>query len=131
MTRANEFLLTIAFFEVAPVCRGGLCQRHYVVHVWRLLCCIYTVAIYVYFTVRVTEWRIRFRREMNMADEVAATRAVDLNYETVKYFNAEDVEAERYDQAMANYEAMAVRSHTSLSAVNIGHQNGDDDDGWF
>ena len=75
-----------------------------------------TVAAYVYFTIRVTEWRIRFRREMNTADEAAATRAVDslLNYETVKYFNAEDEEAARYDSAMADYEVMAVRSHTSL-----------------
>ena len=60
-----------------------------------------TVMAYVLFTVRVTEWRIRFRREMNKADESAATRAVDslLNFETVKYFNAEDVEA-TYDEAM-------------------------------
>jgi ABC-type transport system involved in Fe-S cluster assembly fused permease/ATPase subunit len=81
-----------------------------------------TVLAYVYFTIRVTEWRIRFRREMNSADEVAASRAVDslLNYETVKYFNAEEVEASRYDAAMERYETMAVRSRTSLSVVNIG-----------
>ena len=59
---------------------------------------------------------------MNTADEAAATRAVDsfLNYETVKYFNAEAVEAQRYDEAMKNYEQMAVKSTTSLSVVNIG-----------
>ena len=120
-----EFLLTIAFFEVLPlfvevVFVSGI--------MWYMFGGFYaavtfsTVVIYVYFTLRITEWRIRFRREMNAADEVAATQAVDslLNYETVKYFNAEDLEVERYDKAMANYEAMAVRSHTSLSAVNIG-----------
>jgi ABC-type transport system involved in Fe-S cluster assembly fused permease/ATPase subunit len=80
------------------------------------------VAAYAYFTIRVTEWRIKFRREMNEADEEAATRAVDslLNYETVKYFNAEGSETERYDEALKKYETMAVRSRTSLSVVNIG-----------
>jgi ATP-binding cassette subfamily B protein len=59
---------------------------------------------------------------MNTADEAAATRAVDsfLNYETVKYFNAEETEANRYDEAMKTYETMAVKSTTSLSVVNIG-----------
>ncbi|MDB3895856.1 ABC transporter ATP-binding protein/permease [Alphaproteobacteria bacterium] len=120
-----EFLLTIAFFEVLPL----FVEVAFVSMImWHLFGGFYagvtflTVAAYVYFTIRVTEWRIRFRREMNTADEAAATRAVDslLNYETVKYFNAEDVEAARYDSAMADYEVMAVRSRTSLSVVNIG-----------
>jgi ATP-binding cassette subfamily B protein len=120
-----EFLLTIAFFEVLPL----FVEVAFVsIIMWHLFGGFYagvtflTVAAYVYFTIRVTEWRITFRREMNTADEAAATRAVDslLNYETVKYFNAEDVEAARYDAAMADYEVMAVRSRTSLSVVNIG-----------
>ena len=120
-----EFLLTIAFFEVLPL----FVEVAFVsIIMWHLFGGFYagvtflTVATYVYFTIRVTEWRIRFRREMNTADEAAATRAVDsfLNYETVKYFNAEDVESARYDAAMADYEVMAVRSRTSLSVVNIG-----------
>ena len=120
-----EFLLTIAFFEVLPL----FVEVAFVsIIMWHLFGGFYagvtflTVMAYVYFTIRVTEWRIRFRREMNTADEAAATRAVDslLNYETVKYFNAEDVEAARYDAAMADYEVMAVRSRTSLSVVNIG-----------
>ena len=120
-----EFLLTIAFFEVLPLFVEVVFVS---IIMWHLFGGFYagvtflTVAAYVYFTIRVTEWRIRFRSEMNTADEAAATRAVDslLNYETVKYFNAEDVEAARYDSAMADYEVMAVRSHTSLSVVNIG-----------
>lgn len=120
-----EFLLTIAFFEVLPL----FVEVAFVsIIMWHLFGGFYagvtflTVAAYVYFTIRVTEWRIRFRREMNTADEAAASRAVDslLNYETVKYFNAEDAEAARYDSAMADYEVMAVRSRTSLSVVNIG-----------
>ena len=120
-----QFLLTIAFFEVLPlfvevIFVSGI--MWYMFGGFYAAVTFFTVVVYIFFTVRVTEWRIRFRREMNTADEAAATRAVDslLNYETVKYFNAEDVEAERYDQAMMHYEAMAVRSYTSLSAVNIG-----------
>ena len=120
-----EFMLTIAFFEVLPLFVEVIFVS---IILWSLFGGAYaavtfiTVLTYIYFTIRVTEWRIRFRRAMNMADEEAATRAVDsfLNYETVKYFNAEEVEAQRYDEAMKTYENMAVRSTTSLSVVNIG-----------
>ena len=120
-----EFLLTIAFFQSVSTVHRVLfvsCIMWYMFGGFYAAVTFTTVVIYVYFTVRVTEWRIKFRREMNTADEAAATRAVNslLNYETVKYFNAEEVEAERYDQAMEKYEAMAIRSFTSLSVVNIG-----------
>ena len=120
-----EFLLTIVFFEVLPLFVEVILVS---VIMWAMFGGFYaavtfvTVMAYCYFTIRVTEWRIKFRREMNDADEQAATRAVDslLNYETVKYFNAEAVETDRYDEAMKRYEIMAVRSRTSLSVVNIG-----------
>ena len=120
-----EFMLTIAFFEVLPLFVEVVFVS---IILWILFGGAYavvtfiTVLAYIYFTIRVTEWRIRFRRAMNTADEAAAARAVDsfLNYETVKYFNAEDVEAQRYDEAMKTYEKMAVKSTTSLSVVNIG-----------
>ena len=120
-----EFMLTIAFFEVLPLFVEVVFVS---IILWSLFGGAYaavtfiTVLAYIYFTIRVTEWRIRFRRAMNTADEEAATRAVDsfLNYETVKYFNAEELEAHRYDEAMKTYENMAVRSTTSLSVVNIG-----------
>ena len=120
-----EFMLTIAFFEVLPLFVEVVFVS---IILWSLFGGAYaavtfiTVLAYIYFTIRVTEWRIRFRRAMNTADEEAATRAVDsfLNYETVKYFNAEELEAQRYDEAMKTYENMAVRSTTSLSVVNIG-----------
>ena len=120
-----EFLLTIVFFEVLPLFVEVLLVS---IILWSMFGGFYaavtilTVASYAYFTIRVTEWRIKFRREMNEADEEAATRAVDslLNYETVKYFNAEGSETERYDEALKKYETMAVRSRTSLSVVNIG-----------
>ena len=120
-----EFILTIIFFEVLPLLVEVILVS---VILWGMFGFFYaavtfiTVMAYCYFTIRVTEWRTKFRREMNNADEKAASRAVDslLNYETVKYFTAEAVETNRYDEAMMRYEEMAVRSRTSLSVVNIG-----------
>lgn len=81
-----------------------------------------TIVGYIAYTLVVTEWRLKFRREMNDSDTTANTKAIDslINYETVKYFGNEDHEARRYDLALKRYENAAVRSITSLSAVNIG-----------
>jgi ATP-binding cassette subfamily B protein len=80
------------------------------------------LVLYIAFTVLVTEWRTHFRRTMNELDSKANTRAIDslLNYETVKYFGNEEWEARRYDESMQRWEQAAVRSQTSLSALNIG-----------
>jgi ATP-binding cassette subfamily B protein len=81
-----------------------------------------TIVLYFAFTFRVTEWRVKLRREMNDQDSDANQKAVDslLNFETVKYFGAEALEAARYDRAMARYEAAAVRTGQSLSLLNAG-----------
>jgi ABC-type transport system involved in Fe-S cluster assembly fused permease/ATPase subunit len=80
------------------------------------------LVLYIGFTVFVTEWRTHFRRTMNELDSRANTRAIDslLNYETVKYFGNEDWEARRYDESLQTWERAAVKSQTSLSALNIG-----------
>ena len=82
------------------------------------------LVFYVTFTVSVTEWRTQFRRKMNELDAVAHTRAVDslLNYETVKYFNNEDFEAQRYDQSLERLRRAALKSQTTLSLLNTGQQ---------
>ena len=81
-----------------------------------------TITIYVTFTFKLTEWRVKIRRQMNDQDTDANQKAIDslLNFETVKYFNAERREAARYDVAMAAYEGLAVRTGLSLAALNFG-----------
>jgi len=80
------------------------------------------LALYILFTITITEWRTHFRRQMNDLDSRANTRAIDslLNYETVKYFGNEEWEASRYDESMQRWERAAVLSQTSLSTLNIG-----------
>jgi ATP-binding cassette subfamily B protein len=82
------------------------------------------LAFYITFTVTVTEWRTKFRKEMNALDSSAHSRAIDslLNYETVKYFNNEDFEAKRYDENLNLYRRAAVKSQTTLSVLNTGQQ---------
>ena len=80
------------------------------------------LAVYISFTVFITEWRTQYRRTMNDLDSKANTRAIDslLNYETVKYFGNEEWEARRYDESLQRWERAAVLSQTSLSTLNIG-----------
>ena len=81
-----------------------------------------TVWLYTWFTVRASDWRISIRREMNSSDTDANTKAIDslLNFETVKYFNNESMEAERFDRSIARYESAATKTWTSLGWLNFG-----------
>jgi ATP-binding cassette, subfamily B, heavy metal transporter len=90
---------------------------------WRYVVVIaVTVALYTWYTWRATEWRIGIRRNMNESDSDANTKAIDslLNYETVKYFGAEERERARYDRSMARYERASVDAYTSLAMLNAG-----------
>ena len=80
------------------------------------------ILCYLWFTTTATNWRMAIRRSMNESDTDANTKAIDslLNYETVKYFGAEDREAQRYDKAMARYEKLSVNSYVSLAVLNSG-----------
>jgi ATP-binding cassette subfamily B protein len=90
---------------------------------WRYVVAIFiTVALYMWYTYLATEWRIGIRRKMNESDTDANTKAIDslLNYETVKYFSAEQRETARYDRSMARYEQASVDAYTSLAVLNAG-----------
>lgn len=90
---------------------------------WRYVAVILvTVAVYLVYTYYATEWRINIRRRMNDSDTDANIKAIDslLNFETVKYFSAEEREAERYDRAMARYEKASTSAYTSLAVLNAG-----------
>ncbi len=124
-TAGIEFLLSFMLFNVVPTLLEILLVCGIL---WRLYNWVFaavtlaTIVTYVAFTFLVTDWRIRFRREMNTRNSEANTKAVDslLNYETVKYFANEAHEAERYDRALRAYERAAVRSETTLAMLNIG-----------
>ena len=90
--------------------------------IWFALITLLAVAIYITFTVTVTQWRNRFIREANAADNLSNTRAIDslLNYETVKYFNNEEFEAKTYDSFLANWETARLKNRMSLLALNSG-----------
>ncbi|MGC6484135.1 MAG: ABCB family ABC transporter ATP-binding protein/permease [Candidatus Puniceispirillales bacterium] len=123
--KGMEFLLTFAVLEVVPLVIELILVATIMWSIfgfWYAAVTFVTVLVYAAYTLMLTEWRMKFRRRMNKTDEEAATRAVDslLNYETVKYFNAEDYEADRYSRALTRYENAAVRSRTSLSVVNVG-----------
>ncbi|WP_395058876.1 ABCB family ABC transporter ATP-binding protein/permease [Polaromonas sp.] len=92
--------------------------------IWFAGITIIALVFYITFTVTVTEWRTKFRKEMNELDSSAHSRAIDslLNYETVKYFNNEDFEARRYDENLLRYRRAAVKSQTTLSLLNTGQQ---------
>jgi ATP-binding cassette subfamily B protein len=90
---------------------------------WRyVITVLLMIVLYLWYTVQATNWRIKIRRTMNESDTEANTKAIDslLNYETVKYFGAEEREARRYDQSMAAYEQASIKAYVSLAVLNAG-----------
>jgi ABC-type transport system involved in Fe-S cluster assembly fused permease/ATPase subunit len=126
-TRALQSLVSYSLYTILPtlveltLAMVLLGSKFDMGFVWITLAAL---AAYVVFTITITEWRTHFRRRMNELDSKAHTRAVDalLNYETVKYFNNEGFEAERYDQGLDEYRKAQIKSQTSLSLLNTGQQ---------
>ena len=119
-----EFTLAFMLFSIIPTLIEILvvCVILWALYdFWFALVTFITIGSYIWFTLMITEWRLRFRREMNARDQEASTRAIDslLNFETVKYFGNETHEARRYDHALARYETAAVKNKTSLSLLNV------------
>jgi len=120
-----EFLLRFLLFSIGPLVLELLLTAavfSFYFDIRYLLVLAVTIGVYIVFTFKVTEWRVKLRRVMNEQDTDANQKAVDslLNYETVKYFGAEKREAARYDSAMAGYEAAALKTSYSLAGLNFG-----------
>ena len=123
--RGMDFLLSYMLFSAIPTVLeialvAGILWSYFD---WTFAAVtLVTVVLYVVFTFAITDWRVRFRREMNDRDSEANTRAIDslLNFETVKYFANEAHEASRFDGALQAYEKAAVKSQTTLAFLNVG-----------
>ncbi len=124
-TTAIDSLLSFSLFNVFPTILMLILSA---LVIWRrfdglyAIATVLTVGTYIAFTIKVSNWRIVIRRQMNDSDSSANTKAIDslLNHETVKYFTNEEHEAKRYDKALERYEKAAVKTVTSLSVLNIG-----------
>ncbi|MFS7987182.1 putative ABC-type Cd(2+) transporter [Helianthus anomalus] len=124
-SRAINFILSAMVFNVVPtileisLVSGILAYNFGAPFAWITSL---SVAAYVAFTLAVTQWRTKFRTDMNKADNDASTRAIDslINYETVKYFNNEQYEAEEYDKYLKRYEGAALNTQHSLALLNFG-----------
>ena len=126
-TRGVQSLISYSLYSIVPtlievtMVLTLLGTRFDMGYVWITLAAL---VLYVFFTVTVTEWRTKFRREMNELESIGQARAVDslLNYETVKYFNNEGFEARRYDQALERLRKARLKSQRTLSLLNAGQQ---------
>ena len=124
-TRGISTLLSYMLFSIIPVIlEFALVALLLITRFdWRFPAVTFAaVAVYISYTVWITEWRTDIRRRANELDSRANTRAIDslINYETVKYFNNEGFEARRYDDSLRRYESAAVKSEASLGLLNIG-----------
>jgi len=124
-TRGVSSLVSFTLYSILPtLIEVFMVLAWLVIHyeIWFAVITITALIIYTFYTIAVTEWRTNFRRVMNDLDSRANTRAVDslLNYETVKYFNNEKFESQRYDQSMARWQEAAIKNQTSLSVLNVG-----------
>ena len=124
-TAGIDFLLSFMLFSVVPTLFEILlvCGILWRLFNWTFAAVTFTtIIVYIAFTFSITDWRVRFRREMNERNTESNTKAVDslLNYETVKYFANEEHEAHRYDTALRAYERAAVKSETTLTLLNLG-----------
>ena len=120
-----EFLLRFLLFSIGPLVLELLMIAgilYFIFDVWYLAVVVVTIWLYIWFTFRVTEWRVKIRKVMNDQDTDANQKAIDslLNFETVKYFGAEEREAQRYDGSMRRYASAAIRTANSLAFLNFG-----------
>ncbi len=126
-TRAVHSLISYSLYSIVPtLIEVAMVLTILAVKfdVWFAGITVIALVFYIAFTVTVTEWRTKFRKEMNEIDSVAHSRAIDslLNYETVKYFNNEDFESRRYDENLEKLRRASLKSQSTLSLLNTGQQ---------
>lgn len=124
-SRAISSLVSYTLYSILPtlieiVLVVGYLFLNY--DIWFSVITAVALTLYIFFTVKITEWRLHFRRTMNDLDSKANVRAVDslINYETVKYFGNERFESDRYNKSMAAWQEAAIRSQKSLTLLNTG-----------
>jgi ABC-type transport system involved in Fe-S cluster assembly fused permease/ATPase subunit len=125
--RGIESLISYSLYSILPtLIEVGLVLTILAVKfdAWFAWITVTALVVYVAYTVTVTEWRTKFRREANEYDSAAHTKAIDslLNYETVKYFNNEGFEASRYDESLERLRRARLKSQSTLSMLNTGQQ---------
>lgn len=127
-TRGIQSLISFSLYSIIPTLIELAMVLGYFFYAYNIAFVLVTfvaLVCYVVFTVKVTEWRTHFRREMNSLDSKANQRAVDalINFETVKYFGNEAYEADRYDANLKKYAQAAIKSQKSLAYLNFGQQS--------
>ena len=125
--RGIESLISYSLYSIVPtLIEVGLVLTILAVKfdIWFAWITVAALSLYIFFTVRITEWRTKYRRQANEFDSAAHTKAVDslLNYETVKYFGNETFEAQRYDESLERLRRSRLKAQTSLSLLNTGQQ---------
>lgn len=124
-TNGIQFLLNFMLFNILPTIIEIFLVTGILFYTFKApfaLVTLATIWVYIVFTLLTTEWRMKFRQQMNAADSEANTKSIDslINYDTVKYFGNEAHEYRRFDQSLAKFEKAAILSHSSLSLLNVG-----------
>ncbi|BEI34319.1 ABC transporter ATP-binding protein/permease [Polynucleobacter sp. HIN5] len=126
-TRGIQTLVSFSLYSILPtMIEFALVLAYFAYNydIWFAIITFVALVVYIFYTIKVTEWRTHYRRTMNEMDSKANQRAIDslINFETVKYFGNEHFEARRYDENLKHYQSAAILSQQSLAILNLGQQ---------
>ena len=126
-TRGIQTLVSFSLYSILPtMIEFALVLAYFAYNydIWFAIITFVALVIYIFYTIKVTEWRTHYRRTMNEMDSKANQRAIDslINFETVKYFGNEHFESRRYDENLKHYQSAAILSQQSLAILNLGQQ---------
>ncbi len=126
-TRGIQTLVSFSLYSILPTIIEFVLVLAYFAYnydIWFAIITFVALVVYIFYTIKVTEWRTHYRRTMNEMDSKANQRAIDslINFETVKYFGNEHFESRRYDENLRHYQSAAILSQQSLAILNLGQQ---------